>query len=250
MCIRLLALSDSHLFESEDTTLLGVKTYHTLELTTSHIRQEDKQFDLMIVTGDISEDGSKRSYQHFHRLTEGLAANTIWFEGNHDQFSNVPDELAKKCIFNCWHVDRWSFILLDTKVSGRDEGVLSKKELQRLESFLQEYSEKHVLIFMHHQPVDVGSQFIDELGLENKEEFWAHTSRHKNIRGILFGHVHQEYDKQHNEIRVISNPSTSMQFTPLSQELDFDAYTHGYRTIILNPDGRIDTCVHFIRSEE
>lgn len=248
MGIRLLALSDSHLFESEDTNLFEVKTFHSLELITSDIRQHGEQFDLMVVTGDISEDGSKRSYQHFQRLSEDLAENTIWFEGNHDQFSNVPDELAKKCIFKTWHVDEWSFIFLATKVSGRDEGVLSKKELQRLESFLQEYSEKHVLIFMHHQPVDVESQFIDELGLENKREFWALTSHHKNIKGILFGHVHQVYDNQHNGIRVISNPSTSMQFTPFSPELDFDAHTHGYRTITLNPDGSMDTNVHLVRS--
>lgn len=250
MHIRLLTLSDSHLFESEDTTLFEVNTFHSLELIAREIRQGNRQYDLMVVTGDISEDGTKRSYNHFHRLTNGLAENTVWFQGNHDEFSNVPEALAKKYIFKSWHMDEWGFIFLDTKINGRDAGALFNSELQRLKSFLFEYTEKHVLIFMHHQPVDVGSQFIDELGLENKAEFWALVSRHKNIRAILYGHVHQVFDQKHNGVRIISNPSTSMQFTPFSKELDFDAHTHGYRTINLYPDGSMDTKVHLIRSVE
>jgi len=103
---------------------------------------------------------------------------------------------------------------------------------------------------MHHQPIDVGSQFIDELGLENKKVFWDIISRHQNIRGVIFGHVHQEYDEKFKGIRLISVPSTSMQFTPFSHELDYNSDIHGYRTITLNPDGSVSTKVHYIRSVE
>ncbi|MEN8227627.1 MAG: metallophosphoesterase [Bacteroidota bacterium] len=251
MSYNLLILSDSHLFKSRDQELFGVNTYGSLKKLSNHIKLTDGSYDLLVALGDLSEDGHTSAYEHFHDLTKELAASScIWIKGNHDQFDNVPGELAKNYIQSEWHMDPWSFIFLDTTINGKDEGELGEAELHRLDSFTKTYKERYILIFMHHQPIDVGSDFIDVLGLNDKQVFWESISNNRSIRGIVFGHIHQVFDGYVNGIRLLSMPATSMQFKPLSRELEFDKPFHGYRTITLGPDGSIDTKVDRITVAE
>lgn len=246
MTHKLLILSDSHLFGSRYQELFGVNTYQTLHKLSTHIGDAGGSYDLAVASGDLSEDGLSGAYEEFHDLTQGLASSFVWMKGNHDQFDNVSVELTKKYIHPEWHLDPWSLIFLDTTLKGRDEGELGESELLRLEEFMEKYSDKHLLIFMHHQPIEVGSEFIDELGLLNHQEFWELVLRYQNLRGVIFGHVHQEYDSNVGEVRLLSTPSTAMQFKPFSRELDLDLSTLGYRNLTLNPDGSIDTKIHRI----
>jgi len=246
---RLLILSDSHLFGSRDQKLFGVNTFQSLQKLVSHIKDSEETYDLLVASGDLSEDGHTRGYADFHESTQGLAASNVWMKGNHDQFDNVPKELARNYIHKEWHMDPWNLIFLDTTLPGKDEGGLGENELYRLEAFLKRYSDGHVFIFMHHQPMDVGSNFIDVLGLVNKQDFWELTKPYQNIRGVLFGHIHQEIDTWFNGIRLLAPPSTSMQFKPFSKDLDFDLPTHGYRNLILNPDGSFKTEVARIAAD-
>ncbi len=239
--LQLLIISDSHLFESREIDLYGVNPFNSLEYVVERITYDEVPYDLIVVAGDLSEDGSTESYHHVNDLFHGLPVTTIWMKGNHDNFSNIPHELHAKYVQSEVHKDPWHFIFLDTTIDGKDEGELSQSELIRLELFLDTYSEKHILIFMHHQPIDVGSEFIDLLGLKNRNIFWELIAPYSNIRGIVFGHVHQAYDNTRNGIRLISVPSTSIQFKPFSKDLDFDDLAYGYRTISLDVDGTFQT---------
>ncbi len=243
---KLLILSDSHIFGSRDQELFGVNPYHSLSKLAKYIRGLGLSFDLAIALGDLSEDGHTRSYEDFSDLTNGLATFSVWMQGNHDQFDRVPGEMTRDFIHHEWHMDPWSIIFLDSTIPRTDEGELSEIELQRLETFLQTNKERFVLIFMHHQPVEVDSHFIDLLGLQNKQKFWEVTLRYQHIKAVIFGHVHQEFERQYYGIRLLSTPSTTVQFKPHSHVLDFDTPTHGYRTIMLNPDGSFDTKVERI----
>lgn len=249
MSHRLLILSDSHLFRSRDQRLFGVNTYQSLQKLVTHIKDSEEIYDLLVASGDLSEDGHTKGYEDFYESTQGLAASNVWMKGNHDQFNNVHGEIARNHIRKEWHMDPWSLIFLDTTLPGKDEGELGEKELHRLEAFLKRHNDRHIFIFMHHQPMDVGSDFIDVLGLVNKQEFWELTKPYQHIRGVLFGHVHQEIDTWFNGVRLLAPPSTSMQFKPLSRDLDFDQPTHGYRNLILNPDGSLETKVFRITAD-
>ena len=241
MSFNLLILSDSHLFESRDSVLFGVNSYHSLQKITAHIRETDQQSDLIIALGDLSEDGKTGAYEDFHSLTADLAPSAIWLQGNHDRFENLRDELSLKYIKPEFHWDSWSIIFLDSTLRGRDEGELSGIECKRLLNFLESNASRHILIFMHHHPVDVGSEFIDELGLMNNVRFWEIVSPHPQVRGIVSGHVHQASDRQINGISVFSAPATGIQFKPHSRDLDFDTVPPGYMTITLNEDGSFNT---------
>lgn len=240
MPVHLIILSDSHLFESPGKELFGVNTLNALRVLTGTIRQEGRFFDLLIACGDLSEDGRAESYRHFHRLSKGIARANIWLNGNHDDFSSIPVKLAPEYLHKEWHVGPWSLIFLDSTLPGKDEGYLEQDELDRLERFIRDHSEKFIFIFLHHQPVDVGSEFIDILGLQNKQAFWDIAGNHANVKAISFGHVHQLVDDNRHGISLFSNPSTAMQFKPHSRDLDFDEAAFAYRTVALNDDGSIE----------
>ena len=63
------------------------------------------------------------------------------------------------------------------------------------------------------------------------------------LRGVVFGHAHQEVEAQVAAIPVWGVPSTCFQFQPLTQNFAVDVTAPGYRWLRLEDDGRIETTV-------
>ena len=91
----LVQLSDSHLFAETDGTLLGMNTRESLQKVIELVLEQQPQIDLILATGDISQDGTLESYQQFRQLSAQIAAPARWIPGNHD-------EPQINC--NCWSV--------------------------------------------------------------------------------------------------------------------------------------------------
>ncbi|WP_240500248.1 hypothetical protein [Halioglobus japonicus] len=96
---------------------------------------------------------------------------------------------------------------------------------------------------MHHQPVAVGSAWIDEQMVADADAFWALTERFAGVRAVLWGHVHQQIDRQRGSVELMASPSTCVQFAPGSDNFKADAQAPGYRWLDLHPDGRIESAV-------
>ena len=86
-------LTDSHLFARANGRLLGIDTAASLQQVVAQVVREQPRIDLLLASGDLSQDGSVASYQRFCELTEPLAAPMRWLAGNHDE--NAP--MAKAC---------------------------------------------------------------------------------------------------------------------------------------------------------
>jgi Icc protein len=243
---RLLILSDAHLFHSKESKMSGINTYRALELITRHIRTRQEHFDIMVALGDLTEDGTEEAYIHFLDLTEGLAERVIWVKGNHDDFMKIPGRAAEEYLESYIRAGSWHLLFLDTTLPGSDKGWLKPGELQRLRRFLAGDPADPRLIFMHHQPMDVGSAFIDDLRLSNKEEFWNAVSGNPSVKGVIFGHVHQETDWIYRGVRLISAPAASVQFKPKSEHPIFETERRGFRTLLLKDNGTLETHVEWI----
>jgi Icc protein len=89
----------------------------------------------------------------------------------------------------------------------------------------------------------MGSRWLDTMAVDNAGEFLAVIDRHPQVRGILWGHVHQTFDRQRNGVRLMATPSTCIQFLPGSDDFALDTAAPGYRWLSLHPDGRIETGV-------
>jgi Icc protein len=137
-------------------------------------------------------------------------------------------------------------VMLDSYLPRRASGRLSPESLAALDQALKENCALHGIVCLHHHPIAMGSEWLDRVGLENAPELFAVLERHRNVRALLWGHVHQAHDSIRNGVRLLSTPSTCAQFKPGSNNFAIDRRPPGYRWLELLPDGDIRTEVVWV----
>lgn len=242
--VLLVQLSDSHLFAEAAGRLLGMDTQDSLQRVIERVLQEQPQIDLMLASGDLSQDGSQASYQRFRDMTAIIPAPARWFPGNHDEVPAMQAVCAGSDLLEpVIDLGNWRVILLDSSIQGAVPGYLSDQQLGLLERALSEAPERHHLICLHHHPVSIGCKWMEPIGLRNPEALFAVLERFDQTRAVLWGHIHQELDQQRGPIRLLASPSTCVQFAPGSEEFQVDKTAPGYRWLRLFDDGRLETGV-------
>jgi Icc protein len=243
--LRILQLTDTHLYADPEGRLLGQNTRRTLELVLEMANSTCSPIDLVLLTGDLVHDESPQGYDYLRRRLVALDTPCYCLPGNHDQGNamsrsfdglGVSMETAIRC-------GAWNLVLLDSTVPGTDGGHLDAGQLARLQDSLAERQGDPTLICLHHQPVPVGSTWIDTMALDNPDALFGIVDRHPQVRGILWGHIHQEFCGMRKCVLLMGSPSTCVQFMPGSEKFALDALTPGFRWLDLHPDGRIDTGV-------
>ncbi|MEE2730004.1 MAG: 3',5'-cyclic-AMP phosphodiesterase [Pseudomonadota bacterium] len=249
--IRIIQLSDCHLFKSTEGKLLGLNTEQSLSLVMDLIKEEQPAIDLVLATGDLSQDGSSESYARFHQWMASFSSPVYWLPGNHDLTDIMSNHQAAKRMSPCViDAGGWQVIMLDSTIRGKVPGNFADSELRFLEKSLQASQGKHVLIALHHQPVPVGSAWLDQQIVGNAAEFFKVVDQFSNVRSIIWGHVHQVFETERKGVKLMSVPSTCVQFLPNSQDFAVDKESPGYRWIDLNPDGTLDSGVSRVTGVE
>lgn len=242
--VVLVQLTDSHLFAEAEGHLLGMDTADSLGRVVDLVLAEQPRVDLLLASGDLSQDGSLASYQRFAALTAPIDAPARWVSGNHDEPRILQDACAgTRRLEAVTDLGDWRLIVLDSSVPGSVPGWLDGDQLAQLDAALASAGQRHVLLCFHHHPVPVGCNWLDPIGLRNAEALFAVTDHYANLRCILWGHVHQEVDCQRNGVRLLASPSTCVQFAPGSEEFQVSSEAPGYRWLRLHADGAIETGV-------
>ncbi|MGL5225662.1 MAG: 3',5'-cyclic-AMP phosphodiesterase [Aeromonas sp.] len=239
--VRLLQITDTHLFASQEGQLLGVRTAESLAAVLKQVQANAHPYEMILATGDLSQDHSPESYQRFATMMAPLARPIYWLPGNHDDSPLMTEYLHAAGISEAKQLvgEYWQVILLDTQVPGKPHGVLGDHQLATLDRALRQYPDRHVLIALHHQAVPVGCRWLDQHNLKNADDLFAVLARHPQQKTILFGHVHQEFDEIHHGVRLLASPSTCIQFKPLCDDFTLDTAGPGWRYLTLCPDGRV-----------
>lgn len=242
--VLLVQLSDSHLFAEADGKLLGMDTCASLQRVIEQVQQEQPGIDLILATGDLSQDGSLESYERFRRLTEAFATPVRWLAGNHDEVPPMQAACADSTLLEpVIDVGAWRVVMLDSSIPGAVPGFLADSQLELLERALSEAPERHHLICLHHHPVSIGCKWMEPIGLRNPDTLFAILERHSQARAVLWGHIHQEFDQQRGNLRLLASPSTCVQFAPGSEDFQVSNEAPGYRWLRLHSDGRLETGV-------
>jgi len=241
--VRLLLISDSHLFSSPEGTLRGVQTLASLQRVLAHAAADLREADAVLCNGDIVND-EPGGYAHFARLLGSVGRPVYCVPGNHDDPVRLRAALARAPFQVGGHVDLgpWRIVLVDSCVPGRAGGRISTAQLEALQRSL-EGCERHVMVCLHHQPVGMASRWLDAVGVENSAEFLGLLDAHRQVRVICWGHVHQCLDTRRRDVRLLATPSTCVQFLPLSGEFALDQRPPAYRRLTLHADGSLDTQV-------
>lgn len=242
--IKLLQITDTHLFEPLDGSLLSVKTLDSFHAVVDAIVDSGASFEAMFSTGDISQDHSAISYQHFEQGIAKLELPCFWLPGNHDYKPSMNSVLPSTQIQQVEHVllgEHWQMVLLDSQVVGVPHGFLVEQQLNLLDEKLAEYPERNTLVLLHHHPILVGSRWLDQHTLKEADSFWHVVEKHSNVKAVVCGHVHQDMNVMHNGVQVMSTPSTCVQFKPNCDDFALDTLSPGWREIELHNDGSVST---------
>lgn len=246
-CANILHITDTHLFADENGALLGIKSNASFLSVINEIKRGNRKYDLIVATGDFVQDGSKKSYARFAEQIKQFNTPCVWLAGNHDNFSYMQEvfsnyQLAENKVVSLG--DNWLIVLLNSQVVGQACGLLPQSELQFLEKTLLAHTDKNVMVFLHHHPISSGCHWLDEHILKNSNELEEIVKKFPSIKGLGWGHIHQQQDHVWHNCHAFSTPSTCFQFKPNCYEFQLsNDEAPGWREIKLNEDGTIESNV-------
>ena len=246
--MKILQITDPHLYGSANARLRGVQTDATLRAVLDAASVHEELYAAILVTGDVVQDDIG-GYLRFRSLLGHLHTPVLCIPGNHDEPQAMQREINVYPFRFCGaHAfEAWNFVMLNSYDPGCVGGRLRGAELERLDAALGA-SAQHAMVCMHHHPIPAGSRWLDSSGLANAPEFWRVLDAHPHVRAVTWGHVHQAWEGSRNGVRLFATPSTGAQFLPGSDRYAVDSRPPAYRTFELHADGRIETDVHWIES--
>jgi len=243
--LRLLHITDPHLHAHAESRMRGIATFDTFRAVIERAMEDPDPPQAILATGDLVQDETRGGYERIREVLETCNAPVFCIPGNHDSPDIMADVLGRPPFQfgGTMTRDNWTLILLNSFSAGDDGGRVSDADLQWMEMALEQNSHSHTLVCLHHHPVPMGSRWLDGVNLRNSDEFLAVVDRHPQVRGIIWGHVHQASDRLRKNVRLISTPSTCSQFLPDSDSFVLDTRPPGFRWLNLDRDGTIDTDV-------
>ena len=253
-CHRILQITDCHLGGNIGEKLVGMDTDNSLDLIISNIKQRQDDASLLLVTGDLANHAKAEAYLRLRKKLDALQIDQAWLSGNHDSHSLMVDTVGHSLLPRSIRLGRWLIIMLDSSVPGKVAGHLGTKELEGLSSTLKKFpDEQYVLVCLHHQPVRIGCDWLDEQRVSDSEEFIDILSKESRLKGIIWGHVHQEFSGTSDRlpgVKLLSTPSTCIQFSPKSKDFKLDNLLPGYRWLDLYIDGNLETGISRLEGVE
>ena len=236
--------TDTHLAADPAAALMGVNVFDSLRRVVAMADRHAPRPDLILVTGDLVHDDSAAGYQLLADTFAPLNAPVYCLPGNHDDRALMRSALNGSARYaDIWRGGHWQVILLDSTCAGEAAGFLSQAEFARLRACLQSHPDHHTLVCLHHPPVQIGSAWMDAMGLHNGDALLALLASYPQVRGIAWGHNHQAFDGEWRGIRLFGTPSTCVQFAPGATQCAVDPRPPGYRWLALHADGRIESAV-------
>lgn len=242
--MKIAQFSDSHLLAEPSSLHHGANVFHNLLNVLIDI-SNNAMIDAAVFTGDLTQDHSEESYLQFVRAVtqSGVKIPLYYLSGNHDEpelldrFLSIPPLNADKKIES----EHWQICLINSK-SETPSGYVDDASIATLNTLAS--ANKHVLVMMHHHPIDVG-YFIDHHGLKNKNKFWQTVNHVENIQGIACGHVHNglmlSKTISRGKIPLFTCPATSIEFDTNSTSVVATEQGPGYRIFDLLPNGNINS---------
>ena len=243
---RLLQLSDCHLPADPGTLYRGQNADEGLQRLLKRVAEFRPQ--QILLTGDLSEDGSEGSYRRLRHYLDEMGAPVCALPGNHD----VDEVMQRHFPAGPWNGPKlltaggqWALVLMRSSRAGRIDGEISEQDLDVLDGMLvdarPEAGLQGVVVALHHQPVPVNAPWIDRYGLAKSEAFLALIERRPAVRAVVWGHVHQPFQARLGGAQLLACPSTAVNSLPETPKFHHDPAGPAGRWFKLHADGEMET---------
>lgn len=220
---KLLHITDTHVVAPPSRVSGILDTAGRLEACVSALvarLERLGEIDALLVTGDLSDDGSPESYALFRELVAPLGLQVLPVPGNHDAREPMREAFSDIGLFAekgplDWSVDLDGLrvVGLDTLVEGEGGGRLEEGTLAFLRDALKDVPQDHrIIVALHHPPFISGIRFMDGISLENRDAFAdCLKASDRDIR-VVCGHLHIQMTASVAGIPALSGPSPASVF--------------------------------------
>lgn len=209
--MRILQLSDTHLPRRPGPDADGVDARAALSRLLHDCRHLTG-IELVVVSGDIADDGSPEGYEAARTLISEFAAprrvGQVYCMGNHDERQAFAAVLGSGHLDAAGHdvgqlavssderaavsdVSGVRVITLDSLLPGQTPGRISDDQLAWLRALLAEPSPRGSVVVLHHPLIALDRTGQRAAGLQNPEALSAALSG-SDVQVVLCGHVHAQ----------------------------------------------------------
>lgn len=170
--------------------------------------------DLLVLSGDLADDGAVESYRLLQAALAGWPGPVRFAMGNHDNrghFLSVfgDTHACDGFVQGRTELDGLQVIVLDSLEDGRHGGAFCEARVRWLQAAVRDIGKAPVLVFLHHPPVDVGIPWIDP----GPHQPWIArldaALQGAKVAGVCSGHVHLGGVFRWKGRQVVTCPSSS-----------------------------------------
>ena len=222
---RLLQITDCHVVALTKLVSGRLNTSQLLSAAIDRIQDDLLKIgplDGIVVTGDVSDDGSAESYEIFSELIGSLKVPLFVIPGNHDcretmrgHFFGTSHAFDGQRLNWVHQFEDLLLIGLDTIVPRSGGGVVDDETLEFLMDALSS-TDLPAIVAMHHPPFQSGVHFMDAISLSGGEKLEkVLDGASKEVR-LICGHLHTLSIGALGRHVAITSPATCSSF-----EVDF-----------------------------
>ncbi len=212
-------ISDTHITEQGKKTNGIAPMAENLTRCIAHINQCNPKPDVVLVTGDITNEGLIKEAEHAAALLAGLEIPFYVIPGNHDDHTILRAAFSEHACppqhqgFSNYVIDDFDvrLIAMDSTVPGEPGGEICPARATWLDERLSEAKQRPTAIFMHHPPLMCGVLETDMDGFVGADLLGAVVEKYTNIERILCGHIHLPIHARWRGTVVSTVPSMGMQ---------------------------------------
>jgi 3',5'-cyclic-AMP phosphodiesterase len=210
----LLQISDTHLGADWE----GVDPEAGVRRAVEAIGALDDRPDALLVSGDLTQNGTPEEYGLLSELLEPLGLEPHVLPGNHDlrgplrEAFGLPGE-GDSPTSHAVDLGPLRLVCLDSIVPGEEGGALDGGRIEWLDAALAEEPGKPTVVAMHHPPLRTEMPGFDRIGLAAaaREALAEVLDRHPQVLRVVAGHVHRTIVAELSGRPVVTVPSTYLQ---------------------------------------
>lgn len=214
-------ITDTHIAGWGKKTFGVAPMAENLARCVAHINRLTPQPDVVLVTGDISNNGLRQELERAASILDNLHAPYYVIPGNHDDRAALASVFGHRACptesenFINYVIEGYDIrlITVDSTIPNAPGGELDRSRLSWLEMQLEQDETRPTILFMHHPPVAFGVPETDIDGFIGTEALGDVIEKHDNIERILCGHIHLSALTQWRGVVVSAAPSIGMRLT-------------------------------------
>ena len=194
--MKIIQVTDTHLIPPGEL-LYGLDPAEQLRRAIADICARHADADLLVITGDLCNDGDPRAYALLREILAPVAFPVRLMLGNHDRRPEFraafPDQSRDDAGFVQSFIDTpfGRLLFLDSHEAGIIGGRYCPARLAWLDDALAGAGAHPVTVFIHHPPVPDGLAHFRHIGLHDAAPLAERLRRHAGgVRHIVFGHLH------------------------------------------------------------